>query len=983
MKVIRSNELRGKYHCRLMKNLKKEIEVTTEKGDNYDNAIITKQILLGYLKGDFQISEFSELVSEGVEENELPDETNKGRIKRLTEILTRYATCETRPLTTNLSALDIPVSQDYSIHVKPDAVYEGKNEIEAVMYFASKPKVTVSGKKQDLSVLKCPEIYALYLYAKSLLKPGEKKIIKGSYYYLRKSTDTSKGMTDADFFSGYGGNVVSFEKEVEWGKDKLCGEELDYIRQIKLSDEGKIECSEDDCKACSYNMLCHYAKTPKHFEKKELKKRGKIEFSDEQKDIINFRKGVARVIATAGAGKTECVSERGAQMFIEGVKPEEMLFITFTDAGAAEMKTRIAGKCLTYGLSINPDDIQAMTFNSFAYAIVKYEYETLGFSKPPVVIDDVRNRKIITHLLTDTNVGGLDYMNFMSSTPNLRGALACAEATFDIIKTEHIDTAFSSAVTDVSECLRDKGYLRFMGTGSSVSQLLDLYDTYQEQLLEDGLITFADQEPMMFKILEVNPGYLERLGFKHIVVDEFQDSNDIQMDTIKELTKCSCFESLMVVGDDSQSIYGFRHTSPENMIHFFNKLGMKGIDINLSVNRRCTPEIIKVASDIEALNKERLIKPMNTSKDHGVPVQVKGFYSKDEEVDFIVETVRALINSGERIPEDIAVLTYTKAELISIGAAMSKAGIPWVMMNPMPVSENGKVKAAMSLAAAFYQPEADKLYLDYLAAKYDGDILNELSFEEINDELAKMKQQFMNMDMLQIPFQRQIFHDYLDALMGNDVDEIYQYFLELVYANEDLQSELEYIRDFKIFGENCCKKMEQKYEGVVLTTAHSSKGLEWPVVFNSVTKYDSKHLHSRTNKQEKEKQIEEMRRLLFVSLTRAKDELYITGQYVLYNDKAEGEIYNTFLKEVFDVTGTNYVPIDPLKDVKQAAKLRAQDEKLGKAKNKLSTHATAPTKKFSKKISSTSNTGAKAKKPDTKKIAAAYATGTKPKAKAN
>ena len=66
----------------------------------------------------------------------------------------------------------------------------------------------------------------------------------------------------------------------------------------------------------------------------------------------------------------------------------------------------------------------------------------------------------------------------------------------------------------------------------------------------------------------------------------------------------------------------------------------------------------------------------------------------------------------------------------------------------------------------------------------------------------------------------------------------------MVYANEDLQSELEYIQDFKVFGTNCCKKMEQTYEGVVLTTAHSSKGLEWPVIFNSVTKYDSKHLHS-------------------------------------------------------------------------------------------------------------------------------------------
>lgn len=969
MKVLKSEELRGKYHCRLMKNLKKEIEVTTKKNDNYDNAIIIKQIIMGYLKGEFQINEFHDLVSEGVEENNLPTETNEGRIKRLTEILTRYASCEKRKLEVEVDAKDIPVSQDYAIHIRPDAVSVNKNEIEAIKFFASKPVVTVSGKKQDLSVLKCPEIYALYLYAKSLLKPGEKKIIKGSYYYLRKSTDTSKSMTDADFFSGYGGNVVSFEKEVEWGKDSLCGEELDYIKQINLSEQGHIQCTEDDCKTCSYNMLCHYTKTPAHFEKKTLKKRDKIILSDEQQQIVDFRKGIARVIATAGAGKTECVTERGAQMFVEGVKPEEMLFITFTDAGAAEMKTRIASKCLTYGLSVSPDDIQAMTFNSFAYNIVKFEYKESGFTNPPVVIDDVRNRKIITQLLTDNHINGIDYLNFMTDTPNLRGALACAEKCFELIKTEHVDITLPDANNQLTELLRDKGYSRFMGTGIAVTQLMDLYSEYQKQLLEDSLITFADQEPMMFNIINAHPGYLERLGFKHIIVDEFQDSNDIQMDTIKELCNCKCFESLMVVGDDSQSIYGFRHTSPENMIHFFDKLGIKGIDINLSVNRRNTPEILKVATDIEALNKERLIKAMNPCKDHGAPVTVKGFYSKDEEIEYIVDTIKEMLDLNEHIPEDIAVLTYTKAELVSIGSALSKANIPWVMMNPMPLAENGKVKAALSLADAFYQPEADKLYLDYLAAKYNGEILNLLSFNDINDEISKLKQQFMNMDMIAIPSQRQIFHNMLDALKGDEGDEIYEYFLDLVYANEDLQSELEYIQDFKVFGTNCCKKMEQTYEGVVLTTAHSSKGLEWPVIFNSVTKYDSKHLHSIRNKVNHEKEIEEMRRLLFVSLTRAKDELFITGQYVCYSDKEHGEIYNTFLKEVFDVTNTNYVPIDPNKALKEAAKLREQDAKIKKVR--ANSHASSPAK--AKKNSSA------LAKIDTKKIAAAYS--TKPKNK--
>lgn len=292
--------------------------------------------------------------------------------------------------------------------------------------------------------------------------------------------------------------------------------------------------------------------------------------------------------------------------------------------------------------------------------------------------------------------------------------------------------------------------------------------------------------------------------------------------------------------------------------------------------------------------------------------------------------MKEVLDSG-RIPEDIAVLSYTKAELVSIGTELTKAGIPWVMMNPMPLSENSRVKAAISLADAFYQPDADKLYLDYLAAKYDGNILDELTFEEINAEKDELKKQFMNIDSLQIPFQRQIFHQMLENIKGTAEDEIYQYFLDLLYAEEDLQSELEFVQDFKVYGKDCCKKMEQQRKGVVLTTAHSSKGLEWPVVINTISKYDNKHFHSMGNKVEKEKEIEERRRLLFVSVTRAKDVLYVTGQYTAYSTKEEGNVYNTFLKEVFDVTGTKYVPIDPDAAAKKVARLKAKSSKIENA----------------------------------------------------
>ena len=127
-KVIKSEELRGKYHCHLMKELKNEIPTESFKNENYDNAIIVKQIVHGFLTGEFDPAEFHDLVSEGVEENNLPKSTNTRRIERLTGILRRYARAETRQAIM-VDALEIPVNADYFIRVKPDAVFNTATKI--------------------------------------------------------------------------------------------------------------------------------------------------------------------------------------------------------------------------------------------------------------------------------------------------------------------------------------------------------------------------------------------------------------------------------------------------------------------------------------------------------------------------------------------------------------------------------------------------------------------------------------------------------------------------------------------------------------------------------------------------------------------------------------------------------------------------------------------------------------------------------------
>lgn len=902
----RSGEFRGRNWCSTAREYD-ELSLDTEKNTFYDNAIIAKEILKGYLRGDYEISDFSDLISQGVEDDYLTERAGEARKDQLLKNLTRACICEKRKA--EFPGEEELEFDDYIVKVRPDAVfYNTDDSIDLVIYRIGKPNMTQKGSKRDSSVKNCLELYFLLQYGKELVPDGETRIIRANYYFLRKDTDRNNGSYDPDFFSGAGNNIVSLEQVYTGGDDTPTSFDSHYLNLMEQYRVGQ-ECTKEDCEKCIWSVVCNYAKPPELFEEKvHASKKGTIVPSNSQQKIIDFRKGVCRVNAAAGSGKTECMTERGARLLEEGVLPSEILFITFTDAGANEMKERIAKKCEYRNLGISKNDIQAMTFNTFAYRIVRKNYEDCGFTREPVVIDEVRNSVIVTQMLDEQPVSGLDYLNFLSNTPNCRGALACAKKIFDVIKTENIDTDNINAEQQVRDAIGG-GFYRFMGD-NSISELVSMYQDYDKRLKEDNLLQFSDQEPLMFHILDLHPDYLDRFGYKHIVVDEFQDSNDIQLETIKRLTKCPSFESLMVVGDDSQGIYGFRHTSTENILKFFEKIGMSGEDMYLVENRRSIPEILTLANNINAMNENRVEKDMIPVRESGRKPVVRGFHSASEEYAYIADHIEKLIKEGTE-PEDIAFIAAKKTELLKMGAELSKRGIVWVMKNPLPLLENPYVKAALSLAEAFYQPEAEQLYFNYLTAVYDGEIFTKLSMPEIKLKVLEMKNRFLNMDLLEIPYQQKLFHEFLDIF--KDRDEIYKYFLELVYNNEDFQSELQYLHDFKIYGTSVAKKMEQKYKGVVLTTAHSSKGLEWKVVFNSVTGYDNEFLHKGNSCKEK---IEEARRLLFVSITRARDLLWVTGQYVAYGPK-DDRTYNQFLKDVFDAAGEVYCPIDPMEGLRE------------------------------------------------------------------
>ena len=943
--VKKMSEFRSSDTCSKAKEFE-SLRFESEKNIWFENAVIVKDIIKMCLTGEADASEIPDLVDQGIGGNFETAKTGDERKKQLARCLERAVRSEKRkPLFYPEKIIEIG---EYDVKVKPDVVFENGNEIELVLYKAGRPAVIQSDTGKH-SVYKEKPLYLLMLYGRTLVPDGETRKIVASYYYMKKTTDKKLSVWDGDFFSGEGGNIVSLEET--WSNTPVARDlptDLDkrFVTEFEEYSAGH-ECSGEECTGCFLNASCSYVKAPDLQEKKVIKKRGEVKFSPEQEAVISFNEGICRVNAGAGAGKTECVTENYRRKILAGEKVEDILMITFTNAGAAEMQVRVAGKLLADGIAVSPDEIQAMTFNTFAYGIVKDKYADVGFSAEPNVIDDVREAVIITQLLDDNTVSGLSYLNYKVDMPNCRGALACAKKTFDIIKSKRVNLDNPCAADEVKKYLQEAGFYRFM-SDQSIDELIDLYQEYDERLKEDALITFSDQEPLAMKILDKYPDYLEKFGYKHIIVDEFQDSNEIQLEMIKRLINTSTFKSLMVVGDDAQSIFGFRDTTPENMIHFFEKIGKNGTDLYLVDNYRSVPEVLELADKFIAQNKEKIDKSLKAARpSEGRKPVIRGFYNKDDEYKYITEKMNDLLDNQGYEPEDIAFIAATKRELMALGAYLSEAGIPWVMMNPMPLMENSRVISALSLAQAFYQPDATELYFNYLVSKYDGELLKQKTSEEIMDEVNEMKAEFQNMDLKEIGYQRIIFHEYLEAIKGTD--EVYQYFLDLLYQNEDLQSELEYTQNFKKFGEGCAKKMEQTYKGVVLTTAHSSKGLEWKAVFNSISGYDGKSLHGR----KKDALIEEKRRLLFVSMTRARDLLWVTGQYVAYGSR-EDRTYNQFLRELYDITGQEYVPVDPMEAVReqerkerarQRAKERREKEKEEKLKAEIKAAKDADAKK--------------------------------------
>ena len=666
----------------------------------------------------------------------------------------------------------------------------------------------------------------------------------------------------------------------------------------------------------------------------------KVNYNPAQQEAIVSDKKYIRVIAGAGAGKTQVNSEVIAhKLNALGAKPEEILAITFSKNGANEIKDRAAR---TAGHVL--PGLTATTFNALENEITLDNWEKFGFRHRPSVIDDVQDLPMCDILLRRHPIlewTGSSFKNYtMTSGFGTNGALRivsdimhhCSKLLMrkNFSAITYRDMIDDEIIPPVSKEL----------TPAIIDKIISFYPEYEEMKkgndpeFNTPVITFDEQISYCMRVLEDDPNYLDdHYDFAYIIVDEAQDTSEDQIEFLNHIINMKKFKSLIVVGDDSQAIYeSLMGTSPDYLINLQNflyewdketgiKTPIKIHDIVMDTNYRSVGSVIEMANRVIDKNTNKFDKQLVAFREYGEKPTVEGFYRKEDQkptktqlkskkpfilqegqYDKMARDIKSLIDSDPTINlNDIAVLAYSKNELLAVADKLTELGIPSKFGAPEKLVDNNRVQAVLKFAHLVYK-DPDSFSDDTLVvanALADGNLIEEdvntlvEKLTEVNEYVKAIRESHeLKKKELFIKMLRMIAHG--DEAVLN---------FEEKFKDMDFEEIIKYCDDFEIYGDNMQYKRSQLGEGVMLITAHSSKGLEWKYVFGSITGF-----HKLGKKSISRRKQEELRRLLFVLITRARDVLKLYGLYAVTGNAKDGYVYNMFLKECFDALDKTFAP---------------------------------------------------------------------------
>ncbi len=608
-------------------------------------------------------------------------------------------------------------------------------------------------------------------------------------------------------------------------------------------------------------------------------------FSDLNKQQIAAVKcsiGNKLILAGAGSGKTRVLTCRVAELINQyEVRPSNILALTFTNKASNEMKQRLEKL-----LKISSQGLWFGTFHGICRRLLKIHWKEAGINEYFTILDSQDQLRIIKRII---------------KSKNLDENLYDPKALQSFINTQ-----------------KDKGK-RYQNVSNDDDKYREIYKEYDDACRQTNSVDFADLILLTYEMLKSKPQVLEYYNkrFKNIMVDEFQDTNTLQFNLLKLLNGSD--GSLYAVGDDDQSIYGWRGARSKNIQFFEDEF--KNVEIfKLEQNYRSTNEILSVANSLISNNKERLGKNLWTESEKGNPVYLYEAYNGDDESNFIVEKIQEhLSNGGKR--SDIALLYRSNFLSRRLEEELNSRSIPYKIFGGFRFFERAEVKDVIAYLrlsvntsddSAFertvnnpprglgektiqiirnYAKEHSLSMWDTINQIEKTDISGSRAINALNNYISIIKELIENIKVLDLKrliekvITLSTLSKYYESKKNEEALSKQENLEELLstaerfYQNnidsEDILSE--FLDNAALEAGEFQSKTHE--DPVQLMTIHSAKGLEFPVVF--LTGMDE-GIFPNENRNLSKGFLEEERRLCYVAITRAMQTLYITHTNMRY-----------------------------------------------------------------------------------------------------
>lgn len=624
-----------------------------------------------------------------------------------------------------------------------------------------------------------------------------------------------------------------------------------------------------------------------------------------QKDAVLHKDGPLLLLAGAGSGKTRVLTHRIAYLIEKGVNPWNILAITFTNKAAKEMRERV-----NILVEKGAEDIWVSTFHSMCVRMLRRDIEKIGYERSFSIYDSDDQEKLIKECL--------NLLKFSDKLFTPKGVMA----------------EISGLKNELITC---KQYEKISEADFRQSKIARIYSMYQKKLRNNNALDFDD---LIFKTIDLFTQIPEILDFyqekfKYVMVDEYQDTNTAQYQLVRHLS--AKYENLCVVGDDDQSIYGWRGANIRNILDF-EKDFANAETIKLEQNYRSTQTILYAANAVIGNNKNRKSKSLWTENDEGVGINIIKTQTQSDEASFIVNEIKELVENGKNY-NDFALLYRINAQSRTLEEKLVQANIPHRLLGSTRFYDRKEIKDILSYLKVLNNPSDDLAIkrIINVPKRGIGDTTinkvsdfayeNDIDFIEIlrkADQISefgrssKKLKDFANfIGILGQEANENTLNELIDIIL-NRTGYIRE--LELENTQESLgriENLKEFISKVAEYQNNAdtpslqgfleevalvadIDNYEPSANAVILMTLHSAKGLEFPYVF--ITGMEEGLFPSyRSMVSSNENDIEEERRLCYVGITRAKKQLYLIHcQSRMVNGNTQYNKPSRFLKEIPD-----------------------------------------------------------------------------------